>query len=780
MSSKPVIITMGLNADPLKRGLDGVTKQFRGLQASAQQMGHGTVSSMQAASASIRLLEGGITGNIRAAERFIGLIPGIGSALQAAFPIVGGLALAGVFVRIGMEAAKFVQKMNEIPANPFEGLISSAKLSNDQLAISNDRLAMEIAKLEHKPTNGMALALDQARESSDKLFESLTKANAAFAEANGKDNIGAFKGMWTGMAWTDTANKTIAHARSGVQAVTADHQPAIDDALESGNQENVKQAREALMVDLQKAYAQQDAELRAGLAYAQSRQKDHNSNFSSAADFSKVIEKYQSALAQSANEQKEAGGNYGQSVMQPKKDALDAAKANQEEAKRQQEAIVEQWREALRTDKANADVSVEQEASYWAYRAKTVKEGSLSYKAALDESNKEIARINAESMSTQKGTGKKYDEFGNISEESYNPGRMDLSKGDNGEMASQGRDTAAWLKSLDEGITLQNANAMAIANASLQMEVMTGRISALDAARVQQTMHEQEYQKAVEGVTAALAAAASLPEGAFKNKTISDLNNQRGQMDTTHTIQSAQDQQAISSQQIVPAMNQTLSVMGQQWSNMTSAIVQTMTRAIDSFNDDIAKAITGHGSKADFGKTFSAAGEGLVKASLQKGESGLMGALGLGKRDGSSEMSALWVQIKSAGAGAPAGMSTTNPAVSAGVSLTSLIPGGSFIQPFINSAMSLLPHFAAGGSFSAGQDFIAGEEGPELIHAGSGGNVTSNSRMGGDGGTHFHIDARGSNDPMAVQAAIMRAAPHIAASAVQATHSRASRAPRGR
>ena len=71
MSSKPVIITIGLNDAPLRRGLSGVTQQMRKLQASAQDMGHGTVSSMQASSAAIRVLEGGLQGNIRAAERFI-------------------------------------------------------------------------------------------------------------------------------------------------------------------------------------------------------------------------------------------------------------------------------------------------------------------------------------------------------------------------------------------------------------------------------------------------------------------------------------------------------------------------------------------------------------------------------------------------------------------------------------------------------------------------------------------------------------------------------------
>src|ERR1700761_4031671 len=126
MSSKPILVRLNLDKTGFSQGLTSATRQMRQLQDSAKQAGHGTVSSMQAASAAIRVLEGGITGNIRAAERFIGILPGIGSALTKAFPYVGGFALAGVFVKIGMEAANLIQKLNSIPANPFDNIIASA------------------------------------------------------------------------------------------------------------------------------------------------------------------------------------------------------------------------------------------------------------------------------------------------------------------------------------------------------------------------------------------------------------------------------------------------------------------------------------------------------------------------------------------------------------------------------------------------------------------------------------------------------------------------------
>lgn len=831
MSSKPVVVQLTLSKAGFSQGISSAQREMRQLQASAQQMGHGTVSSMQASSAAIRVLEGGITGNIRAAERFIGMLPGVGAALKAAFPLVGGLALAGVFVKIGEEAVNFIQKMNEIPANPFEGLISSAKLSNDQLAITNDRLAMEIAKLEHKPVNGMALALDQARESSDKLFESLTKANAAFTEAMGKSNISTFKGLWNNMAPTDAANKDIARARSGVQAVTTDHQPAINDALASGNKQNVDQAREALMVDLQKAYAQQDNALRAGLAAAQAKQADFTGAYHVGSDQSKVIEKYQAAIAQSANEQGEAGGNYGQSIMQPKKDALDASRANQEAADEAQRKLVQQWRQNLDEQKADNDMTIAQEAQFWVQRMESVKKGSISYIAALDEANKDIAKMRAENVRGQAG-------FDKTSSGIYAT-TDDLSKSDTGTMKEQGRDATEYLKALNQGISIHNSNADAIAKESLQMAVMTGQMSKLDATQLLATLHTQEYMRAQDALQSALAAANELPDSLSKQATIAGLNNQGAQMDAQRQIQVAQDQQSVASQQLGPAMTQELGRMANAWTNMTEEIVQVMTRAANSFNDDIVKAMTGRGKASDFGKSFSQAGEGLLKAGLQNAEGSALKALhiGAGPKPDGTQSNRIYTYTILEGGGSAAGGAGSIP-LPAGIAGSALghIPGFSgsalsdFVRPFIGGNPttpgtgipgtqgqsggaggsvwsrligafipgighlgSSMPKtddfgfpvgfqggFADGGNVIANHPLLLGERGPEMYVPNTAGRIVPNSALGGGGDTHIHVDARGSNDPAAIHAAVMRAAPHIIAASVQTQHSASKRSPSGR
>src|SRR5581483_5453831 len=55
-----------------------------------------SVTSVQATSAALRVLEGNMQNNLRAAERFLANTLGLGEALKAAFPVVGAVALGGV------------------------------------------------------------------------------------------------------------------------------------------------------------------------------------------------------------------------------------------------------------------------------------------------------------------------------------------------------------------------------------------------------------------------------------------------------------------------------------------------------------------------------------------------------------------------------------------------------------------------------------------------------------------------------------------------------------
>jgi hypothetical protein len=69
---------------------------FGKVQDDVGKSAHGSVTGVMAASGAIRALEGNFGTNLRAGERFLVNILKLGPALQAAFPIVGAVALIGI------------------------------------------------------------------------------------------------------------------------------------------------------------------------------------------------------------------------------------------------------------------------------------------------------------------------------------------------------------------------------------------------------------------------------------------------------------------------------------------------------------------------------------------------------------------------------------------------------------------------------------------------------------------------------------------------------------
>lgn len=132
-------VTININAGTARynRQLDDAKRKMR------ETFGHGSVSSIQATSASLRLLEGNMTNNIRAVERFLATTLKLGPALQAAFPLIGAAALVGFLAELAQKAGEFFKTVVNAPEKAhgaFADLNESLKVTNDSLAVSNARL----------------------------------------------------------------------------------------------------------------------------------------------------------------------------------------------------------------------------------------------------------------------------------------------------------------------------------------------------------------------------------------------------------------------------------------------------------------------------------------------------------------------------------------------------------------------------------------------------------------------------------------------------------------
>jgi hypothetical protein len=759
-----IAINLKLNDQGYSSGVDRARRSANQLKAALDGVGHNVPSQMQAASASIRLIEGDLARNVRAVERFITTIPGMGRALQAIFPMVGAAATVGILARMGEAAYKTAHELGQIrnvANDSFGKLNESGLMAADTLRVTNDKIEQQIALMEHKPVNEMALALDEARVRADQLATSLNNDYEQFKKIIEQTQ----SGMWSKL-FNKGVDQTLGNQMTDQLANIRTLERMQRDALKQGDQAGADDLGAKLRAaqDAAIAFANSQVATRSGIANQGTVREapyakvygDQGMNFDAIQNFKDLV----SSQEDVADQQKRNTTDQGQLK------SLEAQKKAAEAMKQAQEAIVQQWKKSFDEAKADNDMTVAQEGQFWVQRMETAKKGSLSYIAALDEVNKTIAEMRGQNMRGGK-------EFDNLSAQSYRPDSMDLSKGDTSAMQEQGRAAAEYLKNLNTGIALQHANANAIREASIQVDLMAGRMSKLDAAQAMAAVHAQEYRDAVNAIDQALANAQNLPEGFDKQATIAGLNNQRSQTAASYQIQSGQDQQAIAGQ----GLAQQMARMAQNWQDMTTKIAQVFAQTVSSFNDDIAKAMTGQGKKGDFGHTLMQAGQGLIKTGLQGAEGYALKALGIGgKADGSRQNPFYTIAV--AGMGAPAGIDLSSPARTAQVGLQDLVPGTSFIRPF----MDALPHFAAGGDILANYPSIVGENGPELFMPGSSGRIVPNHQLGGGGDTnhYYSIDARGAMDPEAVHAAVARALPHAVAASVQAVHAQGKRSPQGR
>ncbi len=186
--------------------------QARGKIRQFGQEAHNSVSGVQAVSGTLRVMEGNVTNNLRAAERWVASLPGVANALKVAFPVVGALAFAGVIESLGTKVADFYKGMEQAPAkisDAFRSLNDPLRTSNDQLKLANDRLENDIRKLEGKPQNNLKTALDEARVAADTLADSLDKGLRSLNELMQKNSVSRWDTFKSAIApWMHTAVAT--------------------------------------------------------------------------------------------------------------------------------------------------------------------------------------------------------------------------------------------------------------------------------------------------------------------------------------------------------------------------------------------------------------------------------------------------------------------------------------------------------------------------------------------------------------------------------------------
>lgn len=135
-----------LNA--LKTSGTSITVTLNGLGNAANGAGRGlrsvgtaansSVSEVQAASAAIRTLEGNFGTSVRAAERFLVGVLGLGPILKLAFPIFGAVALIGIFNILYENVQKLVEAFKRLTGAETDAEIAAIKAGEKILKIKPD------------------------------------------------------------------------------------------------------------------------------------------------------------------------------------------------------------------------------------------------------------------------------------------------------------------------------------------------------------------------------------------------------------------------------------------------------------------------------------------------------------------------------------------------------------------------------------------------------------------------------------------------------------------
>lgn len=820
-----VTVYLTVNAADYSSGMKKASQLADTFSGKMRSAGHSTVSSMQASSAAIRLFEGGMTNNVRAVERFVATIPGVSQALKTAFPLVGAVAFAGLIGRMGEEVYKFIETARKMPqalADGWSDLAAKGQLANDELHKTDDQLKKQIADMEGKPENNLALAIDEARIAADRLAISLRTDQKEVGTLLKDNSVGLLLSFLPG------AGSSTKNVEGSINSYMADlsHLGATYSHAEHQYGEGSPQAQAALkaLTDKRTSGMQWAAAMQKALTtpaedgnyYDASGSMYTGDQKNNLTDIRGFIDK----LNQQADSQQTAADIDSDTKQH---DKLTAAKEYAEKVKQQQEQLFQQWQQGLDTAKSYHAYSEGDEAAYWLTMANTARTGSLSYKKALDEAHKamgssqrELAQEHDKWQAAQLFPDQSFTNSDNQQQGGTWNYTNDLSKDPDKAINSQGQAAVSYLRNLNQGVDIQRQNADAIQEQGLKTAIATGQLSKFDAAQAQAQLHAQEYAESLKQLQDALASVAgnSTLSDLEKKSQTSDLNNQISLLTGARQLQIIQENAAINSNTLSGSIRDTLNEYVQQATDVATQIQQVMTSAFQSVNQSLAQSLM---AKANNGQEYrqgivnglanSARGIGtnLLNDSFQNIEGGALQKFGFGNKPDGTQGRPIWVKmaaLQSAGAsllgsgtaggffssflhhifGGGSSSSGSGGVVTPG-SILGLVSSGYSLNTSTDDSWldSLQGSFAGGGDVLANRPAIVGERGPEMFIPSTSGRIVPNGAGSTPTNQIGYIDARGATDPAAVEQAVHRAmssyGPYAVGASVSAVREAAQRRP---
>lgn len=237
-TATPAIDSVGAAVAELSAAQTGLAVSTEEANAA---LGH-QVSQLQATSGAIRVALG--EQSIRAAERFLSIIPGIGTALQYAFPVIGAIALTEAVSRVADKATGLKAAEDELARSTREADDAFGHMVSTIDQINVERITRELGAAAGQKSKALMLGAE-ARDASQEIEGLRNKIKLLAEDSASIANHPILLVPHFGGQFADAAGKQIQAIGEQIDALNAkiiERSKQSDAALEESQQTRVKDA----------------------------------------------------------------------------------------------------------------------------------------------------------------------------------------------------------------------------------------------------------------------------------------------------------------------------------------------------------------------------------------------------------------------------------------------------------------------------------------------------------------------------------------------------------
>jgi hypothetical protein len=722
-----------LKADILSRSLE---TQGKAQEFVNQATGH-SVPQMAAASAAVRALEGNMTHNIRAGERFLTNTLGLGPVLAKAFPVIGAVAMGAAVFKLGSDLADFGSQARDLAEDlgtswmegailQLEGLDKKAKEVKENLAKTQQQTDDWISQQKDLQFAKIGMAFGPEEEAS-------ARAQAMQQQATALESMLPLKQDQLDIArkLSNPMTPNVGETREKQEAYNLPTAPPIAAQMAKQLEAEIRETRQQIVTLRAKATAEM------------------------------------------------------LKVAQPK-ETSEAPKADPFAADRE---WLQRIQREFSTLQSINPMSEGQVLAFWNRALPQLDPNSPQFQEVLNRAAAAGQRVHEKLQEGLKRARKASEKIA-----SEPTGKAGMTFGEGGTLGLYATGNEALLKaqaSVKEMQASVNAEWQAAVD---KLDLLHGKLTPLEAAMHAQAAHTDEYRLKIAALreqlqqlsdSDSLGAVLGGPE--FQAKQL-QIQNEIAKLEGQRRVQQLEDAQATLGQTWTGMVNGVWDELIRKSNESQKELQQIAAHFIDGVNSETAKAITG--GHTNFSGVFRSASESLAKTGLEKLEGSLLKGFGLGtpKADG-SESNPFHV-VMAGGTGISSGMAelfkAKSPNVGGPAGQQLLKSGGKGLLGFLNDSdfftkgflgnffgaggkFGSLGHFAEGGPMPSNMPAIVGERGPEIFMPSTPGHVVPNHRLGelGGGGAVYNIDARNTDPALtaanvhfAIQAARSQATAH--------------------